>query len=49
MYKPAIHVLKSVFTRLVLQNAFASFATVRVVVFFAYPPSSVLNYNMNTN
>ena len=28
------------FTRLVRQNAFASVATLRVVFFFAYPPSS---------
>ena len=37
MCEPAIHVLKSVFTRLVRQHAFASVATLRVV--FAYPPS----------
>ena len=40
MCELAIHVLKSVFTRLVRQNAFASVATLRVAVFFAYPPSS---------
>ena len=33
MCEPAIHVLKSVFTRLVRQNAFASVATLRDVVF----------------
>ena len=33
MCEPAIYVLKSVFTRLVQQNAFASVATLRVVVF----------------
>ena len=33
MCEPAIHVLKSVFTRLFRQNAFASVATLRVVVF----------------
>ena len=30
MCEPAIHVLRSVFTRLVRQNAFASVATLRV-------------------
>ena len=34
MCEPAIHVLKSVFTKLVRQNAFASVATLRVVFFF---------------
>ena len=36
MCKPAIHVLKAVFTRLVRQNAFASVATLRVAVFFFF-------------
>ena len=34
MCEPAIHVLKSVFTRLVRQNAFVSVATLRVAVLF---------------
>ena len=42
MCEPAIHVLRSVFTRLVRKNLFASLATLRVL-FFAYPPSSVIN------
>ena len=39
MGEPAIHVLRSVFTRLVQQHLFASVATLRVL-FFAYPTTT---------
>ena len=47
MCEPAIHVLKSVFTRLVRQNAFASVAPLRVAVFLCIHHRLQLNGKTN--